>query len=272
MHIAIWQIIVLTLLAGWMIIDQLTLAIIGNYPLLVGLVTGIIMGDYKTGLAVGGTLQLMVLGVGTYGGASVPDFMTGSIIGTAFAVASGKGLSFAIGLAVPVGLLMVQLDVLARFTNTFFQHRVDKKIDEMDVKGVQRNILYGAIPWSFSRAIPVLIMLTLGNSIIKVILKDMPKWLTNGLSVAGGVLPVVGIAILLRYLPTKQFVTYLIVGFVLAAYIKVPMLGVALVGLAMAIAYYKNMEKLNEKNVVETGNNVDTKSNEVDDDDEEYED
>lgn len=50
------------------------------------------------------------------------------------------------------------------------------------------------------------------------------------------------------------------------------MLGVALVGLAMAIAYYKNMEKLNEKNVVETGNNVDTKSNEVDDDDEEYED
>lgn len=271
MHIAIWQIIVLTVLAGWMIIDQLTLAVIGNYPLLVGLVTGIIMGDIKTGLAVGGTLQLMVLGVGTYGGASVPDFMTGAIVGTAFAVASGKGLSFAIGLAVPVGLLMVQLDVLARFTNTFFQHRVDRKIEEMDIKGVQRNILYGAIPWSLSRAIPVFIMLTLGNSIIKVILEEMPKWLTSGLSVAGGVLPVVGIAILLRYLPTKQFVSYLIIGFVLAAYIKVPMLGVALVGLAMAIAYYKNMEKMNEKQAA-TANSNDSNSSEVDEDDGEYED
>lgn len=268
MHIAIWQIIVLTALAGWMIIDQLTLALIGNFPLLVGLVTGIIMGDIKTGLAVGGTLQLMVLGVGTYGGASVPDFMTGSIIGTAFAVASGKGLSFAIGLAVPVGLLMVQLDVLARFTNTFFQHRVDAQIKDRNIKGVERNILYGAIPWSLSRAIPVLIMLTLGNSIIQVILKDMPKWLTSGLSVAGGVLPVVGIAILLRYLPTKDYVGYLIVGFVLAAYMKVPMLGVALIGLAMAFVFYKNNERLSEKQAATSNNN----SGVSDDDDEEYED
>lgn len=269
MHIAIWQILVLTVLAGWMIIDQLTLVLIGNYPLLVGLVAGIIMGDIKTGLAVGGTLQLMVLGVGTYGGASVPDFMTGAIVGTAFAVASGKGLSFAIGLAVPVGLLMVQLDVLARFTNTYFQHRVDSKIAEGDVPGVSRNILYGSIPWSLSRAIPVFIMLTLGNSVIQIILKDMPKWLTSGLSVAGGVLPVVGIAILLRYLPTKQYVNYLIIGFVLAAYIKVPMLGIALVGLAMAIAYYKNNEKMNEQKLVTATN---SNSNEVSDDDDEYED
>ena len=122
MAIAWWQILLLTLLAFWMIIDQITVGILTNYPLLYGFVAGIIMGDVKTGLVVGATLQLMVLGVGTYGGASMPDFMTGAIIGTAYAVISGKGINFAIGLAVPVGLLMVQLDVLARFTNTFFLH------------------------------------------------------------------------------------------------------------------------------------------------------
>lgn len=124
MAIAWWQILLLTMLAFWMIIDQITVGILTNYPLLYGFVSGIIMGDVKTGLVVGATLQLMVLGVGTYGGASMPDFMTGAIIGTAYAVISGKGINFAIGLAVPVGLLMVQLDVLARFTNTFFLHRV----------------------------------------------------------------------------------------------------------------------------------------------------
>ncbi|EGF47400.1 PTS system, IIC component, partial [Lacticaseibacillus rhamnosus MTCC 5462] len=38
------------------------------------------MGDIQTGLVVGSTLQLMVLGVGTFGGASIPDFATGAII------------------------------------------------------------------------------------------------------------------------------------------------------------------------------------------------
>lgn len=123
--IAWWQIILLTALAFWMILDQLTLVTI-NSPLLIGMISGIIMGDIKTGLVVGSTLQLMVLGVSTYGGASMPDFMTGAIVGTVYAVLTNKGTQFAIGLAVPVGLLMVQLDVLARFFNTIFQHKMEQ--------------------------------------------------------------------------------------------------------------------------------------------------
>ncbi|KRM54869.1 phosphoenolpyruvate-dependent sugar phosphotransferase system EIIC [Lacticaseibacillus sharpeae JCM 1186 = DSM 20505] len=221
-----------------MIIDQITVGILCNYPLLIGFVAGIIMGDVKTGLVVGATLQLMVLGVGTYGGASIPDFMTGAIVGTAYAVITGRGIDFAIGLAVPVGLLMVQLDVLARFTNTFFLHRVDRNIEQNNIHGVARNVVLGVLPWGLSRAIPVLVMLIVGNNVVQSIVAAMPQWLTKGLSVAGGILPVVGIAILLRFLPTKRFISYLIIGFFAAAYLKVPMLGVALLGLAMAVIYY----------------------------------
>lgn len=242
MGIAWWQILLLTALAFWMIIDQLTVGILCNYPLLIGLVSGIIMGDIKTGLVVGATLQLMVLGVGTYGGASMPDFMTGAIVGTAYAVMSNKGVSFAIGLAVPVGLLMVQLDVLARFTNTYFLHRVDKAIEKDDEIGVERNVIFGMFPWGLSRAVPVLLMLLVGKSTIQTVVNALPTWLTAGLSAAGGILPVVGIAILLRFLPTKKFIAYLFIGFFLAAYIKVPMLGVAIIGVAMAIIYYKQTD------------------------------
>lgn len=243
MTIVWWQILLLTALAFWMIIDQITVGILCNYPLLIGFVAGIIMGDVKTGLVVGATLQLMVLGVGTYGGASMPDFMTGAIIGTAYAVMTGKGIDFAIGLAVPVGLLMVQLDVLARFVNTFFLHRVDRHIEEGDTKGVARNIVLGVFPWGLSRAVPVFIMLIVGNNVVSKIVEWLPQWLSNGLTVAGGILPVVGIAILLRFLPTKKFIAYLIVGFIAAAYLKMPMLGVALLGLALAIMYYKQSDK-----------------------------
>ena len=65
----------------------------------------------------------------------------------------------------------------------------------------------------------------------------------NGLKTAGGLLPALGIAILLRYMPLKTYWMYAIAGFVAATYLKVPMLGVALVGLVAAgVAYARSDE------------------------------
>ena len=60
-------------------------------PVFGGAVTGLVLGDLKTGLIVGATLQLATLGVATYGGATVPDFLSGSVMGTAYAIISGRG-------------------------------------------------------------------------------------------------------------------------------------------------------------------------------------
>lgn len=268
MTIQLWQILLLTCLAFWAIIDQLTVSIVNN-PLAIGMISGIIMGDITTGLAVGATLQLMVLGVSTYGGASMPDFMTGAIVGTVYAVISGKGVQFAIGLAVPVGLLMVQLDVLARFANTIFQHRIDTFIKENKPKAAARNALWGTFTWGFSRAIPVFILLVVGNDVVKAILRIIPAWLTDGLKVSGHILPIVGIAILLRYLPTKRFISYLAIGFIAAAYLKMPMLGVALLGAALAYLHYtREVEKLNTK---KNGSEKVTESEEYTNEEGEYE-
>ncbi|EMF0354525.1 PTS sugar transporter subunit IIC [Enterococcus faecium] len=249
MDLAVWQVVILIIFSFFCILDNLTLVIGMQFPVIVGTITGLIVGDVTLGLTIGATLQLMVLGVGTYGGASVPDFTTGAIVGTAFAHISGKGIEFALAIAVPVGLLMVQLDVLARFANTFFLHRIDENIEALDTKGIARNTVLGMLPWGLSRAIPVGIMLIFGQRVVDTIVNDMPDWLMGGLKVAGGLLPVVGIAVLLKYLPTNKYITYLIVGFVAAAYLKMPMLGVALVGLALAIHHFNR--KTSEKTKME---------------------
>lgn len=72
----------------------------------------------------------MTLGVATYGGATVPDFLSGAIMGTAYAIISGKGAEYGIGVAVPIGLLLTQLDILGRMANTFFQHKADRYAEE----------------------------------------------------------------------------------------------------------------------------------------------
>lgn len=108
--------------------------------------------------------------------------------------------------------------------------------------------MWGTFTWGFSRAIPVFILLVVGNDVVKAILRIIPAWLTDGLKVSGHILPIVGIAILLRYLPTKRFISYLAIGFIAAAYLKMPMLGVALLGAALAYLHYtREVEKLNTK-------------------------
>lgn len=254
MEVSVFQIIALTLYAFLAILDGLGTDIGLNKPIQAGFFAGLIMGDVKLGLMVGATLQLMILGVGTYGGASIPDFMTGALLGTVFGVISGKGLEFALGLAVPIGLFLVQLDILARFSNTYFQHKADKYAEAGNIRGIERMNLLGALPWGLSRAIPVFIALIFGSDIVQSLLKVFPNWLMGGLKVSGGILPALGIAILLRYLPTKKYIAYLIMGFVLAAYLKIPMVGVALAGLAIAIINYN---KGSSKSVIQGGVGLD---------------
>ena len=63
----------------------------------------------------------MVLGVGTFGGASKIDANSGTLLATAFSVSSGMKPEAAVAaIAVPVASIMIQTDILARFANTFF--------------------------------------------------------------------------------------------------------------------------------------------------------
>ncbi|WP_125763119.1 PTS mannose/fructose/sorbose/N-acetylgalactosamine transporter subunit IIC [Companilactobacillus hulinensis] len=238
MHLAMYQIILITIYAFIAINDSLISNTL-TQPAIAGMVSGLIMGDLKTGLMVGGTLQLMKLGLAAFGGASIPDYFTGSVLGTAFAIISGKGAEYGIGLAVPVSLLMLQLDVAARFCNVFLLHRIDKAIDRMQIKKIPHLVLSGSLLWGLSRCIPILLMLLVGDAAVTTLTNNMPVWLMNGLKTAGGVLPVVGVAILLRYLPAKQYIPYLLLGFFLAAYLKVPMLGVAIIGVIAAMIVFK---------------------------------
>ncbi|HIY58228.1 MAG TPA: PTS sugar transporter subunit IIC [Candidatus Tetragenococcus pullicola] len=248
MHLAGYQIALITIYAFIAINDSFISNTL-TQPAIAGMISGLIMGDLATGLMVGGTLQLMRLGIAAFGGASVPDYFSGSVLGTVFAVISGKGAEYGIGLAVPVSLLMLQLDVFARFCNVFLLHQVDKAIEKLQIKRIPKLVLSGSVLWGLSRAVPILLMLIIGDHAVVAITNNMPDWLMNGLKTAGGVMPVVGVAILLRYMPTKQYIPYLLLGFFFAAYLNVPMLGVTVIGLVAAMLIFKKDAKKDQNEV-----------------------
>ncbi len=243
MELHIWQIIVLTILAGYAQYDGLH-ALTGMVkPVIIGTITGIIMGDIEMGLFVGGTINLMALGIGNFGGASIPDYMSATMLGTVFAITSGQGAEFGVALAVPIGVLLVQLDVFARFTNLFFQKRADICFEQRNYDGIVTWNRLGVICWGLSRAIPVFIGITLGPDVVSKLVEFMPVVLIDGMKTAGGILPALGLAILLRYMPINENISYAIVGFVLAAYLQMSILGISLIGLAIAFLIFQNEER-----------------------------
>lgn len=255
--VSLTAIIVLSIYVAIAVLDQISLQLGPYSPLFGGAITGLVLGDLKTGLIVGATLQLMTLGVATYGGATVPDFLTGSIMGTAYAIIAHKGAEYGIGLAVPIGLLLTQLDILARMTNTYFQHRADRFAEEGNARGVERQNIWGTIPWMLSRFIPVVVGLVYGQSVVTAINNFIPQWFILGLKAAGMILPAMGIAILMRYLPLKKYWPFFIIGFVFMAYFSktFSILGVALIGLAMAglyLTFGTNLEKKSNMQVTST--------------------
>ncbi|HFH9920945.1 TPA: PTS mannose/fructose/sorbose/N-acetylgalactosamine transporter subunit IIC [Streptococcus suis] len=232
-----WQIVLLTLYSAYQICDELTIVSSAGSPVFAGFISGLIMGDMATGLAIGASLQLMVLGVGTFGGASRIDATSGAVLATAFSVSQGIDPELAVStIAVPVAALLVYTDIAGRFSTTYFAHRVDAAVEKFDYKAIERNYLLGAIPWALSRALPVFLALTFGGGFVESMVNTIQQyqWVADGLTLAARMLPGLGFAILLHYLPLKRNLHYLAIGFALTAMLTVLYGNVSALGGAVA--------------------------------------
>ncbi len=211
-------------------------------PIVSGLFVGAIVGNIPLGLSLGGTLELMSLGLWTYGGATTPDYTTGAIVGTAFAALSKlpatQAMAAGMAVAVPVSLFMTQLDILGRSLTTVFIHGADRAVENKNEASFSQWHLLGQLPWGLSRAIPVFFAVWLGSGPIQNLINNIPAWLTNGLTTMGHVLPALGFGILLTLLPIEKWWAFFVMGFVMFAYLNVPLLGIALAALAVVIIYF----------------------------------
>ncbi len=209
-------------------------------PLFMGVVAGLLVGDVQLGLQVGATCSLMALGFYSYGGATQPDYMIGAIFGVFVAKQSGdigQGLIVASALA----LFLVLFDILGRMTTTVFQHACDRALAKKNIKAFSGWFWAGTLPWFLSRFIPVFIgMLFIDKYTVLSDFISRFAWVQNGLSVIGSALPAVGFALLLSYLDLKSYWPYMLLGYVLFAYLGVPTVGLAIMGVAAAALYMKN--------------------------------
>jgi PTS system mannose-specific IIC component len=241
------QYIILAIWAGICVVDERTLWTGTPKALIAGSVAGIIMGDISTGLIISGTLQLMWLANAGIGAYIPPNEATGSIIGVAIAITTGGGVATGLAIAIPTALLCQQIIMLTNTLNIVWQHRADAAIETGDFDKVARYNYYG-LPFSFlAGAIPVFIAAYFGGPAVESILALIPESIFDGLSVAAGIIPVVGMGMLLMMMLVKNMWIFLLLGFVLSAYLQLGTIAISIIGICLAVLYDMLMSKASKE-------------------------
>lgn len=239
----VWQIIIITIIAFCKKVDHKGTQIAIYNSMFWGGLTGLVLGDFTTGLCIGGTFQLMSLGLTAVGGASIPDYQVGAIISTSIAVSTGMGAEAGIAIGLPVAMVCVQLDVIMNLIHGVFIRKAQICNHRGQYRAMMVMMWLCLLVTGLSTAIPVFLAVAFGPDVARVLIEIIPAWFLSGLTVAGKMLPVCGVAALMLYMPTRQYFEYLLFGFVLSAYLKVPILGVAIVGIGFAHMLYKKKAK-----------------------------
>lgn len=218
-------------------------------PLVSSLFIGLIFGDMETALKIGITLQAMYLGIITPGGALPFDVNYAGWIVPALIFLSNSNPSIAATLAVPVAMIGVLLWNLTWVLNVAFVRWADKAAEEGNTRGMfVANVLGGQGLNFIFRFVPAVIILSAGASGLDSIVSMIPAEVQHYLEVVSGMLPALGVGILLNMIiKEKQYIGIFLVGFVLATYLELPIIAIAIIGSVLGIFYYLNeAQKLKE--------------------------
>lgn len=204
-------------------------------PVVTGLVVGIILGDVQTGLVTGGMLELVWMGMAPLAGAQPPNVVIGGIIGAAFAILTNQDPSVAVGVAVPFAVA-AQAGITLLFTAfSPVMHKADEFAEEGNLNGIAKINYFGMSILFVSYFIVAFLPVYFGADAAEAMVGMLPQTFIDGLSVAGGMMPAIGFALLLKIMLKKEYAGFLILGFVLVAYLELPILAVALLGTSIAL-------------------------------------
>lgn len=216
--------------------------------IVIGAVCGLIMGDFKTGLIMGGNFQILyIAGVMAPGGNISVDSQLACCIAIPIAMASGMGVEEAMVLSVPFGVLGVFLDNIRRTIMGYWTRRADKHALEGNTKAIMFDGIGGPIIFNiFLRLIPVAIIIYLGVDAATAIVNAIPSWLMNGFRVAGGMLPATGLAMILVMLNKPFLLVYYVLAVILTQLLSIPVVAAALIGGIFAILHVTFTKKPEE--------------------------
>ena len=248
MDFNIVECVLLAILTFFFAIDQFSLTEIVYRPIIACPIIGLVLGDMETGLVVGGTYELMMIGNMPVGGAQPPNAVLGGVVAMIFAVKANMDTNAALG-ACMIFATFGQYVVTLTFTvMSGLMAKADKAAEEANPKGITNVLNISMLILGSLFAVITVLAYVGGTAMSETLqsLSDNASWLMGGLSAAGAMMRFVGFGILLKIMFANDMWGYLLAGFALAlvfgnidATASAALILVAFIGIMLALMDFK---------------------------------
>ncbi|EBO5241751.1 PTS sugar transporter subunit IIC [Salmonella enterica] len=209
-----------------------------------GFLVALALGSPIEGMKAAAYINLAYLGWMTVGGTMPGNLPVASVFGTAMTILSGAAPSTAVVFAVPFSLLGILTFQASMSFNALWVHKAEAMLDRGNITGMR---MMNYIPSFFVNmvlvGIPAFCMVYFGADFMKNMLTMIPQSLVNAFEVIGGIMPALGIAMLVSFLGKKRLMPFFFLGFFLVAYLNLGIMAIAVFAVIAAVIMNINAEQ-----------------------------
>lgn len=224
-------------------------------PIVIAPLTGLVLGDFHTGIVMGASLEAIFMGISAIGGSVAADATTSSVIAVAYTILTGADVEAGLAIALPIGTLMSSFSSM---TSPIFASLAPywEKLATTDIKKFKvQTILFGVFITPLINCIVLFVSIAYGIEGLSNLLGSMPAWVMTGLGAATGMMLAVGFAILTSMIWSADVAVFFFVGYVLAKFMALDTVAIAVLGAAVAITMF-----MSEKRIIDLKNSLSNNS------------
>lgn len=212
-------------------------------PLVTGLVLGLVFGDVTAGVLCGLAVQGVFIASMHTGGTSSSEITYAAYGGIGLAMATTKDPAIAVTLSILIGQTFGLIFYNLRMAGfSYFNRKAEDACKNLDKRGLLMNqVVYPQIVTGLVRIVPVWAAIYLGQGAVESLLNGMPTIVTSVISVLGGVLPALGIAMLMNMLiKEKTAIILFLFGYAPAAFAGLSTVAILFIAAAVAYVLYQS--------------------------------
>jgi fructoselysine and glucoselysine-specific PTS system IIC component len=131
--------------------------------------------------------------------------------------------------------------------------KADAYAEQGNSKGVDMMHHIANIVQTVPLSILVAVAFYFGQPVIKFVVDNIPPFLTSGLDYAMSIIPAIGFAMIARMILTKKLAAFLFLGFILAAYFEMSIIGITCIAGVIVTLWMFNTNRIAQKEA-ENGN------------------
>ena len=210
-------------------------------PLVAGLLVGLAFGDVQAGVLCGLAVQAVFIANLSTGGATNSEITYAAYGGIGLALATTKEPAVAVTLSVLLGQTFGLIFYNTRMAlYSFWNNKAQHAAETNNTRGIVLNhLFYPQITTFLLRAVPVFLAIYYGSGLVEWLLANVPEVITKIISVLGGVLPALGIAMLMNIvIKSKIQLIFFFAGFVLLAFAGLSMIALVFISALVAYLYF----------------------------------